>query len=56
MIPAESDAGPLRVFRTSYLAISPDQVLPLMRDVGFNEVHRLDGRFFQPVLIGSRDR
>jgi hypothetical protein len=25
-----------------------------MRAVGFERVHRLDDRFFQPVLVGTR--
>ena len=42
------------VLRTSYLAIAPARVAELMREAGFTDVERVDGRFFQPVLIGTR--
>jgi hypothetical protein len=29
-------------------------MVALMRAVGFEEVRRLDGRFFQPVIVGTR--
>ena len=41
---------------TSYLAIPPDRVAALMREVGFSDVERIDGRFFHPVLVGTRPR
>ena len=41
---------------TSYLAIPPDRVAELMREIGFTDVERIDGRFFQPVIIGTRPR
>ena len=53
------DAGttePATILRTSYLAIAPARVVQLMRDAGFDAVERLDGRFFQPVLVGTRPR
>jgi hypothetical protein len=40
--------------RTSYLAVPVEQVAGLMRTVGFERVRRVDGRFFQPVLVGTR--
>src|SRR5436309_2003459 len=42
------------VLKTSYLAIPVAQVTGLMRAVGFENVERVDGRFFQPVLVGTR--
>jgi SAM-dependent methyltransferase len=42
------------VLNTSYLAIPVEQVTRLMRTVGFENVGRIDGRFFQPVLVGTR--
>jgi SAM-dependent methyltransferase len=42
------------VLKTSYLAIPVAQVAGLMRTVGFENVSRVDGRFFQPVLVGTR--
>ena len=44
------------VLTTSYLAIPPDRVAALMREVGFSDVERVDGRFFHPVLVGTRPR
>src|SRR5262245_55075692 len=48
-----SDAGAI-VLTTSYLAMPVEQVAGLMRAVGFENVARVDGRFFQPVLVGTR--
>lgn len=42
------------VLRTRYLAIPPASVAALMRAAGFADVERVDGRFFQPVLVGTR--
>jgi len=39
-----------------YFAIPVAEVAELMRAVGFERVHRLDDRFFQPVLVGTRRR
>jgi len=39
---------------TTYFAIPVERVLVLMRAAGFRSVHRVDGRFFQPVLVGTR--
>jgi SAM-dependent methyltransferase len=43
------------VMRTQYNAIGTDHLLTLMRRVGFTRVERLDGRFYQPVLVGNRE-
>jgi SAM-dependent methyltransferase len=54
--PAERE-GPeaaATIVRTSYLAVPVEQVAGLMRTVGFERVRRVDGRFFQPVLVGTR--
>jgi SAM-dependent methyltransferase len=42
------------VFRARYYAISPGRILELMASAGFVSVHRLDDRFYQPVLIGTK--
>jgi len=39
---------------TTYFAIPVERVLVLMGAAGFRSVHRVDGRFFQPVLVGTR--
>lgn len=51
--PADGDAEAI-VLKTSYLAIPVEQVAGLMRSVGFENVRRVDGRFFQPLLVGTR--
>ena len=42
------------VMRGRYYAVSTDTLMALMREVGFVEVQRLDGRFFQPVILGKK--
>lgn len=42
------------VMRTRYHAIGTDRLMDLMREGGFSAVERLDGRFYQPVLVGDR--
>jgi hypothetical protein len=40
--------------KTSYLAIPVAEVAELMKAVGFRAVRRLDDRFFQPIVVGTR--
>jgi SAM-dependent methyltransferase len=54
--PADGIDAEATVLKTSYLAIPVEQVAGLMRSVGFENVRRIDGRFFQPVLIGTRSQ
>jgi SAM-dependent methyltransferase len=42
------------VMRSKYYAVGTDRLLDLMRQAGFASVERLDGKFYQPVLVGSR--
>jgi SAM-dependent methyltransferase len=51
--PVDPDAEAI-VLKTSYLAIPVERVSGLMRAAGFENVRRVDGRFSQPVLIGTR--
>jgi SAM-dependent methyltransferase len=44
------------VMRTKYNAVGTDHLLALMRQAGFTKVERLDGRFYQPVLVGTKDK
>jgi len=44
-----------RVMRTKYYAITIDNLAELMTAAGFQDVHRLDGRFFQLVLVGVKE-
>ena len=53
----EDRGGPdctTRVMRSQYYAVGIDTLMALMRQAGFTEVERLDGRFYQPVLVGRR--
>lgn len=43
-----------QVMRSKYYAIGTDQLLGLMLEAGFRAVERLDGVFFQPVLVGTK--
>ena len=43
-----------QVMRSRYYAIGTDQLLGLMLEAGFRAVERLDGVFFQPVLVGTK--
>jgi SAM-dependent methyltransferase len=42
------------ILKSSYLAIPVAQVVELMSAAGFQGVRRVDDRFFQPVLVGTR--
>jgi len=52
--PADGAEAGATILKTSYLAIPVEEVTRLMRTVGFENVGRVDGRFFQPVLVGTR--
>ena len=52
--PADGAEAEATVLKSSYLAITVERVIGLMRTVGFEHVRRVDGRFFQPVLVGTR--
>ena len=42
------------VGHTRYYAIGTDRLMELLQEVGFRDVRRVDGRFFQPLIIGRR--
>ena len=44
------------VMRTRYNAVGTEHLLGLMRRAGFTTTERLDGCFYQPVLVGERAR
>ena len=44
-----------RIMRTRYNAVGTDHLLALMQQAGFTTTHRLDGQFYQPVLLGTRE-
>lgn len=43
-----------QVMRTTYYAIGTGRLIELLRKAGFEDVRRLDGVYFQPVIIGTR--
>jgi SAM-dependent methyltransferase len=43
-----------RAMRSRYYAVGTGKLLDLMRQAGFDDVARLDGVFYQPVLVGTR--
>ena len=49
---AEGDTA--TVITADYLAITPARVGELLHGAGFERVERIDGRFFQPVLVGFK--
>jgi SAM-dependent methyltransferase len=42
------------VMRTKYYAVEASRLIELMSQAGFCDVRRLDGVFFQPVILGKR--
>lgn len=44
----------VHVMRTRYYAVEAGRLVELMSEAGFSDVRRLDGRFFQPVIMGRR--
>jgi hypothetical protein len=51
----EGEGGPTcsaQVVRSRYYAVGTGTLSALMEQAGFGNVHRLDGRFYQPVLLG----
>jgi len=54
IVPLDASAESATTHQSRYLAIPVAQVAELMRGVGFEGVRRVDDRFFQPVLVGTR--
>jgi SAM-dependent methyltransferase len=44
-----------RTMRTTYYALSTTRLMELMEEAGFVRVRRLDGAFFQPLVIGRAE-
>jgi SAM-dependent methyltransferase len=44
-----------QVMRSKYYAIGTHRLMELMRRAGLGSVERLDGKFYQPTLVGSRE-
>ena len=45
---------PTHTFRSTYYAVTISSLIKLMRRAGFVDVRRLDDRFFQPMIIGTK--
>jgi SAM-dependent methyltransferase len=43
-----------RVMRATYYALPVARLMELMREAGFADVRRMDGVFYQPLVIGRR--
>lgn len=41
-------------FRSKYYSIGVPSLMELMQQAGFHDVRRLDGRFFQPMIVGTK--
>ena len=52
--PSDGAEDRATLLTSSYLAIPVAQVAEHMNVVGFQGVRRVDDRFFQPVLVGTR--
>jgi hypothetical protein len=48
----DGSAPDVRVFRTTYYAIAIDRLIELAQRAGFIEIERIDGEFFQPLIVG----
>jgi SAM-dependent methyltransferase len=44
-----------RVLRSQYYAVGTGKLVALLEQAGFQSVQRLDGQFYQPVLVGTRE-
>lgn len=44
------------VMRSSFYALSPARMIALFEEAGFKDVRRIDGVFFQPVIVGTKPR
>src|SRR5262245_2187820 len=46
----------IQVMRARYYAVGTTRLLELLEEAGFEEVKRVDGADFQPVLVGTRKK
>jgi len=42
------------VMRSAFYALRPARMMELFREAGFTDVARIDGVFFQPVIVGNK--
>ena len=48
------DTCTTQVMRAKYYAVGTTRLLALLTEAGFEDVKRVDGAYYQPVLIGTR--
>jgi SAM-dependent methyltransferase len=51
---AGGEACTTRVMRAKYYAVPIARLVELMTEAGFRDVRRIDGRFFQPLIVGKK--
>jgi len=51
--PVDGDTGNVVEAVTTYFAAPIRDILGLLTDVGLRDVRRLDGPFYQPLLVGT---
>ena len=56
VIAEETARGPAELVRTTtrYYAVGIPTLLELMTSVGFSDAHRVDGEYFQPLVVARR--
>lgn len=42
------------IMRSKYYAVSIPSLMKMMGDAGFGDVYRMDDRFFQPIIVGTK--
>jgi SAM-dependent methyltransferase len=53
----DGDSEPrTHVMRTQYYAIGAGKLMDLMSKAGFEDVQKLDDAYFQPVIVGTREK
>ena len=53
----EDRGGPecrTNIMRSKYYAVGIPSLMKMMRDAGFDDVLRMDDRFFQPIIVGTK--
>ena len=45
-----------QVIRAKYYAVGTTRLLELLEAAGFEDVKRVDGAYYQPVLLGTRKK
>jgi SAM-dependent methyltransferase len=45
-----------QVMRAKYYAVGTTRLLALLKEAGFEDVKRVDGAYYQPVLVGTRKK